>query len=578
VRALRRGLILLAALAALGAPAAAHAQRVTRAAPAGLAAPPRADRPPPGRRLSAERVLAIASATAAFRSERARHPGAYGRAWLAPRGRWQASLYAPPPAGEVRGREVAQVLVSDATGRVLEAWTGVQVGWTMARGYPGAFGGAVNAPWLWLGLCGAFALPFLRRPWRLLHLDLAVLLAFSGSYAAFNAADLGLSVPSAYPLLGYLLGRMLLLARRRSADLAAGSPRPAPVLPLRLSADGLALGALALFAFRAGLNVTNGNVIDVGYASVVGADRLASGAPLYGAFPPDIAHGDTYGPALYAAYVPFELLFPWHGSWDDLPAAHAAGIAWDAGCALVLWLLGRRLRGPRLGALLAYCWLAFPFTLVVLDSGANDALAGLLVLLALLAVERPAARGALAALAGMAKLAPLALLPLFTGHGRGARPRLVTAAGAAVAILACLVPVAARGELRIAWQQTAGFQADRASPFSLWGAHPGLDAVQVAVQAAGVGLALAVAVWPRRRDAISAAALAAAVLLALQLGVEHWFYAYLAWVLGPVLVAVLAPYAEPAAGRSTGSIEAARRRPAARMSTALSQGSSSAGS
>ena len=79
--------------------------------------------------------------------------------------------------------------------------------------------------------------------------------------------------------------------------------------------------------------MVDGNVIDVGYAGVIGADRLAGGAPLYGAFPPDNAHGDTYGPVAYAAYVPFELLLPWSGSWDDLPAAHAAAVAFDLGCA-----------------------------------------------------------------------------------------------------------------------------------------------------------------------------------------------------------------------------------------------------
>ena len=58
----------------------------------------------------------------------------------------------------------------------------------------------------------------------------------------------------------------------------------------------------------------------------VALEMMAAGAPLYGAFPPDNPHGDTYGPALYAAYVPFEQLFPWSGAWDDLPAAHAAAV------------------------------------------------------------------------------------------------------------------------------------------------------------------------------------------------------------------------------------------------------------
>ena len=54
------------------------------------------------------------------------------------------------------------MIVDDASGRVLEAWTGPQVRWTMARGYSGAFGRAVNAPWLWLGLTVLFVAPFVE--------------------------------------------------------------------------------------------------------------------------------------------------------------------------------------------------------------------------------------------------------------------------------------------------------------------------------------------------------------------------------------------------------------------------------
>src|SRR3954453_9681961 len=273
----------------------------------------------------------------------------------------------------------------------------------MARGLPGAFGRAVNAPGVWIGCCVLFALPFLRGPLGLLHLDLAVLIAFSVSYALFGAADLALSVPSAYPLLAYLLARMLLLARARARGQHPAVPR------LRVDPGFLVIAIAFLVSFHVALNVTNGNVIDVGYASVIGADRMAAGAPLYGAFPPDNPHGDTYGPALYAAYVPFEQLFPSSGTWDDLPAAHAAAVVFDLGVALLLFLLGRRERG----LLLAYLWLAFPFTVMVANSGSNDALVPLLVVAALLAARRPLARGALTALAGLTKLAPLALAPLF---------------------------------------------------------------------------------------------------------------------------------------------------------------------
>jgi hypothetical protein len=65
----------------------------------------------------------------------------------------------------------------------------MQARWPMARGYPGFFGRGANTWWIWFGLSALFVLPFLRGPPRMLHLDLAVLLAFALSYAAFNAAD-----------------------------------------------------------------------------------------------------------------------------------------------------------------------------------------------------------------------------------------------------------------------------------------------------------------------------------------------------------------------------------------------------
>ena len=58
-------------------------------------------------------------------------------------------------------------------------------------------------------------------------------------------------------------------------------------------------------------------------------------------------------------------------------------------------------------------------------------------------------------------------------------------------------------------------------------------------------LAVAVAFLPRRRDLVGLCALAAAVLIALQLGVTHWFYLYIVWFLGPMLIALLGD-AEPA--------------------------------
>ena len=196
----------------------------------------------------------------------------------------------------------------------------------------------------------------------------------------------------------------------------------------------------------------------------------------------------------------------------------------------------RRLGGRTLGLLLAYLWAACPFTLLVVNSGANDALVGALVLGAFLCLGRPAARGALATAAGMAKFAPLALVPLFVTYGRG---RLVSLLAAAATGVLALAPVAVGPGLGRFWDRTLGFQSERTSPFSIWGLYGGLDALQAVLTVAAAALALAVAFVPRRRDEITVAALGAAVLVALQLTVTHWFYLYLVWFLPLLLIALI---------------------------------------
>ncbi len=143
----------------------------------------------------------------------------------------------------------------------------------------------------------------------------------------FNHATIGLSVPLVYPFLIYLLVRLLALA--------FGKGVPREPLALAVPAPWLAIAIVFLVGFRVGLNVTNSNVIDVGYAGVIGAHKLLHGQPLYGNWPYDNASGDTYGPVNYYAYVPAYLIFGWSGSWDQLPTAHAAAIAFD-----LLTLLG----------------------------------------------------------------------------------------------------------------------------------------------------------------------------------------------------------------------------------------------
>ena len=83
----------------------------------------------------------------------------------------------------------------------------------------------------------------------------------------------------------------------------------------------------------------------------------------------------------------------WTGRWDDLPAAHVTSLVFDALTGLGLLLLGRRLRGWRLGALLSCAWFAYPFTAYALQSNSNDMIVSALLVWGLLAATHPLARG-----------------------------------------------------------------------------------------------------------------------------------------------------------------------------------------
>jgi hypothetical protein len=527
-----RYLALLAALLVAAAlPSAAQAQQLPQ--------PPSLTKPPPFHSLTAKRAIAIAQANPKVRAERRRRGHLTPYAYLDGPLRWQISFFQG-------GRERAQAIVDDPGASVVESWTGWQVAWKMARGYSGQFGGKLNAPYVWLPLCLLFLLPFVdpRRPFRLLHLDLVALLAFGASHFFFNRGEIGTSVPLVYPVLLYLLARMLWSGFR---------PRRARgrLLPL-VPATWLLLAVLFLVGFRVALNMADSGVIDVGYSGAIGAHRIATGHGLYdGRFAADDEHGDTYGPVNYLLYVPFERTFGFHGTWDDLPAAHAAAIAFDLLTLLGLFLLGRRLRagpqGRELGAALAFAWAAYPYAAFVLQSNSNDSAAAMLVTWALVALSSAPARGALVALAAAAKFAPAALAPLFARGREPSRRSVVLFALAFAAVAAAaFAPFWPHGGLGHLWDRTLGYQAGRESPFSIWGQHPGVEPLHVAVEVAAGALALLVAFVPRgRRTTAQVAALGAAVLIALQLGAMHWFYLYVVWFAPLVLVALFASQAEP---------------------------------
>jgi hypothetical protein len=507
---------------------------------------------PPGFALSARDAGRVAERTPQVRRERARTPGlerTIGIPVYLDR-RYEVG-YAVPS-----GKRVLEVHVDGRSGRVLETWTGPQVDWVLARGYEPSVGGETfNAPYVYLPLCLLFLVPFFdpKRPFRLLHLDLLVLLGFGVSQLFFNRGDLDLSVPLVYPLLAYLLVRLLLTGLRPRA--AAGPL--VPVIPLRL----LGVGLLLLVVFRIALNVADSTVVDVGFASVVGADRILGGLELY-VF--NDIYGDTYGPINYIAYIPFELALPFTGEWDAVPAGHAAAIFFDSMTMLGLFLLGRRIRagseGLGLGLALAFAWAAYPFSTYTLQSNTNDGLIAMLLVFTLLALGSAPVRGAVLGLATAAKFAPIALAPMLAAGAGDRRPRsLLAFAGALVGVIALSTfAYLPDGGLRELYDATVGFQLGRESPFSVWGLHPSLEPLRHVVMAGAGALAVVLFFVPRTRDLRQVAALTGAILVATQLAATHWFYFYIVWFAPFALVALLGvhDHVSRATGRIAGSTRA----------------------
>ena len=476
--------------------------------------------------------------------------------------------------------EIARGEVADPSGRVTEAWTGPQVAWRMARGRPGAFGGKTLTSWpVWLGLSVLFlvGLADRRRPFGLRTLDLLGLLSFGVSLAFFNRGEVFQSAALAVPSLAYLLVRMAVIGFRR--------PPGRPVMASSWPVWSLAVATLFLLGFRIGLNIQEGRrVIDVGYAGVIGADRILDGRAPYGAMPvtdglepcgePNAdgeireriqengrcesanPRGDTYGPVAYLSYVPSVLAFGWSGRWDELPAAHATAIAFDLLILYGLVLVGRRFGGNLLAAALAFGWVAYPFTSYVLLANSNDAITPAVLVWGFWLATSAPARGTAVALAAWTKFGALLVAPLWLTYRSSWQPKrllafggafaLATAAAFAILLLEPSLPDA----VQTFWERTFAFQLERNSPFSIWdwGQYhargiPDLASLQTVGQLAVIAFAGVVAVVPREKGPVELAALTAAVLVAFQLSLTHWFYLYLPWVLPFAPLALLLPRA-----------------------------------
>jgi hypothetical protein len=481
--------------------------------------------------------------------------------------------------------EIAQGKVDDRSTRITEAWTGPQVAWKMARGYDGAFGGKkINTLPVWLAFCAAFLLGLadFRRPLSLRNLDLLALLSFSVSLWYFNDGNIFTSVSLAYPPLAYLLARCVWIGVH-GRPVRAARPLWRPAL--------LLAAAVFLIGFRIGLNLEDSNVIDVGYAGVIGAQRISSGVMPYGNFPKEDQLkacgpadsegeirdriqsngrcesanplGDTYGPVAYEAYLPGYWIRGWSGKWDKLPAVHLTSIIFDVLCALGLGLVGLRYGGRWLGSALAFAWAAFPFTQYVSMSNTNDAIVPVFLIFGFWLASSPWARGASVALSGWTKFATLIVAPLwltYPGPVRRRRPSLAFAAGFVVATLVAFSVLVLDGHpiqaAQTFYERTLKTQITRESPFSLWDwaqyharGLPDLHVAQRVLQGMLVLAALASAFVPRTKTPLQLAALTGALLIGFEIVLTHWFYLYIPWFFPFVVFALLSNGSEqPEAG------------------------------
>jgi hypothetical protein len=202
--------------------------------------------------------------------------------------------------------------------------------------------------------------------------------------------------------------------------------------------------------------------------------------------------------------------------------------------------------------ILGFAWAAYPFTDYALQSNSNDSLVAALLIWALVLFAFPVWRAALLGLSIATKFAPLPLVPLFAAGESGLltrepgepwRPRLrsvalFVAAFAGTLALMLALPAVEPG-LGTFWERTVESQIDRTSPFSIWGQEPSLEWLQTAAKVFAVALAVGVAFVPRRRSLGQVAALGAAVIIAVELTAEHWFYLYIPWFFGLLLAGLV---------------------------------------
>ena len=346
----------------------------------------------------------------------------------------------------------------------------------MARGYEGQFGHKLNAPWVWIPLCvalpprpaGRLAPPAADRPPRPARparlRRLALLLQPRRDRRSRSRSSIR-SSPTCWL-------RMLWIGFRGGR--AAAPERPSP--------GWLIAAAVFLIAFRIDPQRRR---LGSDRRRLLGRRSAPTGSPTARR---STARGSS--PTTTASATPTARRTTTPTSRSSSPCRGAASgtscrprtprrsPSTSPPCSASSPSACARAAAARAGAsaaILAFGWLAYPYTAFALQSNSNDSLVAALLVWRLALFARPLARGALLALAAMAKFAPLILAPLFAAGERGLRPVRRCArrshsalAFAAVCALMLAHPAIDPG-LATFWERTVESQLDRSSPFSVWG-------------------------------------------------------------------------------------------------------------
>lgn len=399
--------------------------------------------------------------------------------------------------------------------------------------------------------------------WRLRNLDVLAATSLTLTVVLYNHGLLTAMSLVSYPVVAYIAFRCAWWGLGSSR----GSPPSTPLydaLTRRWTARQrvriLRLIAVAAALVVAGTGIGSNGVIDVGYAVMEGATAILHGALPYGHIP-DVLHGDTYPIGSYLLYVPFAALSPVHNVWDDGDLTLLVAVAAAVLAAGGLWWIARRpgaVAGarspgaePTAGLRAAVAWLTFPPLIVTVSTGTSDVALAAMLVGALVLWRRPGWGTAALSAAVWFKAVPAALVPLALARLRG-RALLVAGAGLTAVSASFLAVLVALGGVGAPSRMLSAmtFQFTRGSQHTLWdltGSVPVQQLAEAGTLALVVGAFVRICRDPALAgDRVRFAAIAAAVLLGLQLSASYWNYMYLVWAVPFVVISLLGDRAAPA--------------------------------